>query len=117
MHVLYTCASCIQVELIRRDYVANNGWETFLSYEDPEQGVYTIVVSSTVVDIFKGAISGMYMYMLLMRANKLETVLSRDRNIACLAPPDMFFSCMYTVCVLHVKWSILTLDIIYPQIS
>lgn len=24
-----------QVELIRRDYVANNGWETFLSYEDP----------------------------------------------------------------------------------
>ena len=24
-----------QVELIRRDYVANGGWETFLSYEDP----------------------------------------------------------------------------------
>ena len=24
-----------QVELIRRDYTANNGWETFLSYEDP----------------------------------------------------------------------------------
>lgn len=23
-----------QVELIRRDYVANGGWETFLSYED-----------------------------------------------------------------------------------
>ena len=23
------------VELIRRDYVANGGWETFLSYEDP----------------------------------------------------------------------------------
>ena len=30
----------LQVELIRRDYVANNGWETFLSYEDPEQGIY-----------------------------------------------------------------------------
>ena len=28
-----------------------------------------------------------------MRANKLETALSRDRYIACLAPPDMFFSC------------------------
>ncbi|CAI8024546.1 Elongator complex protein 3 [Geodia barretti] len=28
-----------QVELIRRDYVANNGWETFLSYEDPEQDI------------------------------------------------------------------------------
>lgn len=24
-----------QVELIRRDYTANDGWETFLSYEDP----------------------------------------------------------------------------------
>ncbi|XP_051952017.1 elongator complex protein 3 [Xyrauchen texanus] len=28
-----------QVELIRRDYVANEGWETFLSYEDPEQDI------------------------------------------------------------------------------
>lgn len=26
------------MELIRRDYVANGGWETFLSYEDPKQG-------------------------------------------------------------------------------
>ena len=26
-----------------------------------------------------------------MRANKLETALSRDHNIACLAPPDMVF--------------------------
>ena len=37
MHVpLLTTLS--QVELIRRDYTANGGWETFLSYEDPEQG-------------------------------------------------------------------------------
>lgn len=28
-----------QVELIRRDYVANGGWETFLSYEDPQQNI------------------------------------------------------------------------------
>ncbi|KAL2917356.1 Elongator subunit [Polyrhizophydium stewartii] len=28
-----------QVELIRRDYVANGGWETFLSYEDPAQDI------------------------------------------------------------------------------
>ena len=28
-----------QVELIRRDYVANGGWETFLSYEDPTQDI------------------------------------------------------------------------------
>ncbi|XP_073348388.1 elongator complex protein 3 [Pagrus major] len=28
-----------QVELVRRDYMANGGWETFLSYEDPEQDI------------------------------------------------------------------------------
>ena len=28
-----------EVELIRRDYVANGGWETFLSYEDPRQDI------------------------------------------------------------------------------
>ena len=27
------------MELIRRDYYANGGWETFLSYEDPEQDI------------------------------------------------------------------------------
>ena len=27
------------MELIRRDYVANGGWETFLSYEDPKQDI------------------------------------------------------------------------------
>ena len=28
-----------QVELIRRDYSANGGWETFLAYEDPKQDI------------------------------------------------------------------------------
>ncbi|KAJ2946651.1 hypothetical protein O0L34_g12708 [Tuta absoluta] len=28
-----------EVELIRRDYVANGGWETFLAYEDPAQDI------------------------------------------------------------------------------
>lgn len=28
-----------QVELIRRDYHANGGWETFLSYEDPKKDI------------------------------------------------------------------------------
>ena len=28
-----------QVQLVRRDYVANNGWETFLSYEDVPQDI------------------------------------------------------------------------------
>ncbi|CAP39624.3 Protein CBR-ELPC-3 [Caenorhabditis briggsae] len=27
------------VELIRRDYTANGGWETFISYEDPKQDI------------------------------------------------------------------------------
>lgn len=27
------------VKLVRRDYVANGGWETFLSYEDPEKDI------------------------------------------------------------------------------
>jgi elongator complex protein 3 len=27
------------VQLIRRDYYANDGWETFLSYEDVEQDI------------------------------------------------------------------------------
>ena len=27
------------VELVRRDYAANGGWETFLSYEDPRQDI------------------------------------------------------------------------------
>src|SRR4029434_5117588 len=28
-----------QVELVRRDYVSSGGWETFRSYEDPEQDI------------------------------------------------------------------------------
>ena len=33
-----------QVELIRRDYVANNGWETFLAYEDPKQVILDFLI-------------------------------------------------------------------------
>jgi len=29
----------LQVELVRRDYVGNEGWETFLSYEDPTKDI------------------------------------------------------------------------------
>ena len=28
-----------RVELVRRDYVAKGGWETFLAYEDPEKDI------------------------------------------------------------------------------
>ena len=38
-----------EIELIRRDYTANGGWETFLSYEDPEQGgVWCIICCDNV---------------------------------------------------------------------
>eukprot|EP01041_Mallomonas_annulata_P006229 gene6229-12617_t len=35
MKQIHQRSSPDQVELIRRDYTANGGWETFLSYEDP----------------------------------------------------------------------------------
>ncbi len=31
--------SWMQLELIRRDYFANDGWETFLAYEDAAQDI------------------------------------------------------------------------------
>ncbi|GAA94158.1 uncharacterized protein L969DRAFT_72712 [Mixia osmundae IAM 14324] len=39
VHEIHTKVRPDQAELIRRDYVANGGWETFLSYEDPEQDI------------------------------------------------------------------------------
>lgn len=40
------------VELIRRDYVANGGWETFLSYEDPEKDILIGKEAMSVCEIF-----------------------------------------------------------------
>ncbi|EAQ86175.1 conserved hypothetical protein [Chaetomium globosum CBS 148.51] len=31
--------TCRDIELVRRDYTANGGWETFLAYEDPKQDI------------------------------------------------------------------------------
>ena len=39
MKQIHSSVTPDQVELIRRDYVANGGWETFLSYEDPSQDI------------------------------------------------------------------------------
>lgn len=39
LKVIEILNKCFQIELIRRDYTANGGWETFLSYEDPEQDI------------------------------------------------------------------------------
>lgn len=36
---VHTKALPDEIELIRRDYFANGGWETFLSYEDPTQDI------------------------------------------------------------------------------
>jgi elongator complex protein 3 len=39
MKQIHASVSPQDVELVRRDYVANGGWETFLSYEDPHQDI------------------------------------------------------------------------------
>jgi elongator complex protein 3 len=39
MKKIHSSATPRDVELVRRDYVANGGWETFLSYEDPQQDI------------------------------------------------------------------------------
>jgi elongator complex protein 3 len=39
MKQIHSAVTPDQVELVRRDYVANGGWETFLSYEDPTQDI------------------------------------------------------------------------------
>ncbi|OEU21031.1 histone acetyltransferase ELP3 [Fragilariopsis cylindrus CCMP1102] len=39
MKQIHSSVTPDQVEMIRRDYVANGGWETFLSYEDPTQDI------------------------------------------------------------------------------
>jgi elongator complex protein 3 len=39
MKQIHSQVSPENVELIRRDYVGNSGWETFLSYEDPAQDI------------------------------------------------------------------------------
>ena len=48
----------LQIELIRRDYVANGGWETFLSYEDPEQDIlFTLIITHSFVVTFSSAVT------------------------------------------------------------
>jgi elongator complex protein 3 len=39
IHEIHHTVRPESVELLRRDYAANGGWETFLSYEDPERDI------------------------------------------------------------------------------
>ena len=39
VHEIHNKVRPDEVELIRRDYTANGGWETFLAYEDPERDI------------------------------------------------------------------------------
>lgn len=39
LHEIHTRVRPTEVELVRRDYTANGGWETFLAYEDPEADI------------------------------------------------------------------------------
>lgn len=39
LHEIHTKVLPEEIEFIRRDYTANGGWESFLSYEDPEKDI------------------------------------------------------------------------------
>ena len=39
MHEIHNRIRPEDLELLRRDYTANGGWETFLAYEDPKQDI------------------------------------------------------------------------------
>lgn len=39
LHEIHNRIRPQSIELLRRDYAANGGWETFLSYEDPEADI------------------------------------------------------------------------------
>ena len=39
LHEIHNRIRPQDLELLRRDYTANGGWETFLSYEDPQQDI------------------------------------------------------------------------------
>lgn len=49
-----------EVELIRRDYYANEGWETFLSYEDPTQDILVglLRLRKPSEDVFRAELKG-----------------------------------------------------------
>ncbi|XP_059088753.1 elongator complex protein 3 [Tigriopus californicus] len=49
-----------EVELIRRDYYANEGWETFLSYEDPTQDILVglLRLRKPSEDVFRSELKG-----------------------------------------------------------
>ena len=49
-----------EVELVRRDYWANGGWETFLSYEDPEQDILVglLRLRKCSDEVFRSELSG-----------------------------------------------------------
>ncbi|ADM12041.1 histone acetyltransferase [Encephalitozoon intestinalis ATCC 50506] len=50
-----------EVELVRRDYVANKGWETFLSYEDVKQDILIglLRLRKCSVDTFRKELKGL----------------------------------------------------------
>ena len=47
-----------QVELVRRDYVANGGWETFLAYEDPQADILVGLLRKPSRDAFRDELAG-----------------------------------------------------------
>ena len=50
IHEIHNKVRPNDVELIRRDYVANGGWETFLSYEDPELDILVSILHLSLLE-------------------------------------------------------------------
>ena len=68
------------VELIRRDYVANDGWETFLSYEDPKQDILIGLLrlrKCTPASTFRKELKGKYLLLLIYHFNQIKKINAR----------------------------------------
>ena len=71
------------VELIRRDYYANGGWEAFLSYEDPTQDILIGLLrlrKCSVAGTFKPELANSSMVRELHVYGSVVPIHSRDPN-------------------------------------
>mmetsp|Transcript_6710 Transcript_6710/g.8733 ORF Transcript_6710/g.8733 Transcript_6710/m.8733 type:complete len:324 (+) Transcript_6710:160-1131(+) len=71
------------VELIRRDYFANGGWETFLAYEDPDQDILIGLLrlrQCSAAGTFKKELIGASMVRELHVYGSVVPIHSRDPN-------------------------------------
>jgi len=104
-----------QVELVRRDYVGSEGWETFLSYEDPSQDILVglLRLRKLSEDAFRPELkAGCSMVRELHVYGSVVPVSSRD--------PTKFqhqVRCSSTLCLFHLYLQLVRLKILKRLIS